>query len=333
MREFIAKLLESVAMQGDPTINEMLFNRLGNNKRILGALVCANGEHAQEAAEKLIDMIDIDPSKRMITGQDMELPMTSQLESMLLENLAKNIDHNIDRIGKFKYTLAGATLISEIAINKPTRLAGIKAATMLGDAFVNGDHKTANVALKGLETSAFAGNKESVRTLGKIARNNPNIKGFQAVEVLTKIAANGSHAGSENSDTALGELLNIAKDKKVSSKIRNKVIESLGELIAKGENSPIDTLVSLARDPAVAQKARSTLFKLAESNPVVLNKCIGLLSDVARGNLTGDRSQATQLLTKATNENISNSDTARKTIVSLAQNPNDSLAQQAIKNI
>lgn len=312
-KEMIDKILETLAAKGDASINTVLFNQAGHNEKVLAALIYNNSEHAQAASEKLTSMIDIDPKRRMISMQHLVIPYTPELESLLLENLKKDVEKNIDLIGKFKYTLNGVSTLADIAINKPTTIAGNKAAVILGDSFVNGDQKTSTAALRALETSASNGNKEALNSLAKAAANDNSIRAFRAIDVLAKLATSGSQSGT--SDSALGKLLNLAKDKKVSSKTRNYVINKLGEISSQSNKSKItDTLINIAREPGVGNQARNVLFKLAEHNPEILNKSIGLLSDVARGNLPGDSKFAIKLLGKAVKSGTPSAIKARETL-------------------
>lgn len=329
-------ILISLAEKGDQATAKILLDAFGKDGAVLAALIKGNSNYAQDATEHLADL----PLNGTSNSKDTGFVMTTELEIALLENLSKDPERNIHRIAKFAHTERGATTLADIAVNKPTTYAGQMATRALGKAFINGNNKVANIALKGLITAGTAGNGEAVNVLTNIAKSPAvsNNKAALAIDGLAEIASSAAQSGSDNTNTAMGALTGIAQDKDVSPKLRAHAIKHLGKLITNGADPQMNAtsaLIDLAKNadsPLVAETAREEVFKAAENNPAVLDKGVELFHEVAKGSKPATnkvKKQAVDLLGKAAENGGPNAEKATDSLLSLTKNHNQIVARRS----
>lgn len=341
----IKAFLKDMAERGDNSQSATLFKEFSKDPTMLMALIKGDSAYGVEASEQLADQLET--MSNNTANADNALNATNLPPAILekvLQNLSKDPDKNIHLIAKFSGTLQGIGLLSDIAESSPTKYSGMQAARVLGKAFASsGDQKIAGAALKGLIAAGCAGNSEAVNVLVNVAKSNvSNNKATQAIDALTQIASTSSQNGSDNTNSALGGIINIAKDNNVSPKIRAYAIDRLGDLINQGADPQMHAttaLIDLARtsnSPTVANQARENVFKAAENNPMVLDKAIPLFHDVARGKNAPDnktRLMAVDFLGKAVQAGTPNSDKAIHLLKDLSRNPNVLVAKRSVDNL
>jgi hypothetical protein len=338
------QILCDLAQTGDNTVGSILIDAFPKDPGILQSLVVGNSAYAQEAAEKFADQLGTDGVQSNPGEGNTVETLSPQMRELILQKLSSDPEANIHLIAKFADTMTGAAHLTDIAVNKPTTYAGSIAARALGKAFIKGNMKVSNAALSGLKAAGMAGNAEAVRTLVNVVKSSATSenKAMQAIDALTEIASAGSQSGSENTDSALGGLINLATDKNVSPKLRSKVIANLGKLIGQGadpNHNATDALIKLAKtdnNAQVAEQARESIFKAAESNDSVKDRAVSLFSDVASGHLPATqkvKAQAVDLLAGAMKTQGPNAGEAKDSLIRLTRNPNKIIAMRALKHL
>lgn len=334
------QILENLAQNGDQATAKILLDNFGKDGQILAALVKGNSAYADDAAANIAEIMDMGGSSRNINGQNSNVEMTSKLEELVLDKLCSDPEKNIHLIAKFANKERGAIALSNIAQDKPTSYAGRMAAMALGKAFISGSEKVASIALKGLIAAGSAGNVDAVNTLSGIAKSQTvsTKKAMQAVDALAEIASSAAQAGSDTTNTAMGALIGIAKNNRVSPNIRAHAVNHLGNLIQNGNDpnmNATDALIDIARNDnnnVVASQARKNIFKAAEGNPEVLNRGVDLFNDVAKGEKAApnkERLQAVDLLGLAAQIGGDNTDKALNHLTTLTRNPNKMVGKRA----
>lgn len=271
LKKIFMNKIAGMVENADDSMKEFIFEKLGSKEVILAAFVYDGGKHAEQAAEKLVDKIDIDPAKRRVTWQDVNvLPYTHELEEKLLKQLEKNPSQNIGRIEKFKYTMAGVEVLGKFASEKPNSTEGTKAAHILADSVMNGDKKVSRAALGALQESAIKGNKASIQALKKIIMVDRSQRAILAVDALTNVAMQEG-SGSASPGSALGTLLELAENKSLNKGIRRHIIKNLKDMASQGKcpDLIIERLTKIAQTDDPYQEASQSLKELTKKNKKV----------------------------------------------------------------
>jgi hypothetical protein len=334
-------ILSSLAQTGDGTICSVLVEALPKDLDILEAIIKGNSSYSEEAAVKYAENMGSSGTSTTQGAANSPELLSPTIRDLILDKLCSDPERNIHLIAKFSNTQAGIQALSNVAIDKPTTSAGHIAARALGKAFLSGNAKISSDALKALKSSALAGNVESVNTLVNVVKSNAatNSKAIQAIDVLAEIAQSSSQSGSEVSNTAMGALVNIAKDKSVSPVLRNRAIQNLGNLIAEGAdttNSATDAVIGIARtdnNQSVKNQAIYSIFKASESNNNVRDRAVDLFEDVASGRISADKKMkffAIDLLEQTSASNSTNAKKAGEALGRLTENTDQAIATRSL---
>ena len=235
---------------------------------LLDMLSSSNSEYSAEASAKLLHM-SAESAKatkklgRLVQSNQVSLKKTAQkAKKENPENTAKGLDNlyrntNLSKEDRLTVT----NVLTNIATENPLNGAGKAAASGLENIFKKDTGSVARNAAVGLRFAAIAGNNDATQGLINVAKSPTagKNKNMEAIIQLTKVAKSGS-TQSQNATDAITEMANNSN---FSGKIKEQLVDSLGQIAYNGGNNGKKALNSLAH---IASDDKSPHQKQAFNN-------------------------------------------------------------------